>query len=73
MYSTASSHFYANVAGTDCNFGRPHLLKIDFCEFQEYEPQNNASRAKLYTRRSDAEVGMVAAYHLAGRLGTDDG
>ena len=56
---------------TDCNFGRPNLLKIKFHEFQEYEPQNNASHTKLYIRRSDTEVGMVAACHLGGLLGVD--
>jgi hypothetical protein len=62
--------FCAIVAATDCNFGRPHLLKNDFCEFQQYGPQNNASRAKLCIRRSDTEVGMVAEHHLGGlRLG----
>ena len=37
----------------------------------EYEPQNNASHTKLYIRRSDTEVGMVAACHLGGLLGVD--
>ena len=45
------------------------MPKVEFCEFQEYEPQNNASRAKLHIRRSDTEVGMVVAYHLHGRYG----
>ena len=45
------------------------MPKVEFREFQEYEPQNDASRANLHTRRSDTEVGMVAAYHLAGRPG----
>ena len=58
---------------TDCNFGRPNLLKIDFREFQEYGPQNNASSAKLFVRKIDAEAGMVAEYHLGGLLGVDVG
>ena len=45
------------------------MPKIEFCEFQEYEPQNNASQAKLYIRRSDTEVRMVSALHLGGLLG----
>ena len=44
------------------------MPKVKFCEFQEYEPQNNASRAKLYIRRSDTEVGMLDAHHLAGLM-----
>ena len=55
----------------EVDFGRVHLLEIEFREFQEFEPQNKASRAKLYIRRDDTEVGMVTAYHLAGRLGAD--
>ena len=43
--------------------------EIDFHEFQVYEPLNNASRAKLYIRRSDTEVRMVSALHLGGILG----
>ena len=70
IYSTASSHFYAIVAVMEVDFGRPHWPEIDFREFQEYETQNNASPAKLCIRRSDTEVGMVAAHHLGGlRLG----
>ena len=42
------------------------MPKIEFCEFQEYEPQNNASSAKLHRRRSDTEVGMTAEHHLGG-------
>ena len=54
----------------EVDFGRPHLLNIEFCEFEEYEHQNNASPAKLHIRRSNTEVGMVAAHHLGGlRLG----
>ena len=46
------------------------MPKVEFHEFQEYGPQNNASLAKLCIRRSDAEVGMAAEYHLGGlRLG----
>ena len=45
------------------------MPKIEFCEFQEYEPQNNASPAKINTRRSDTEVGMVAGYYLVGLCG----
>jgi len=46
------------------------MPKVKFHEFQEYGPQNNASPAKLYIRRSDTEVGMAAEYHLGGlRLG----
>jgi len=55
---------------TDCNFGRPNLLKVEFHEFQEYEPRNNAPLSKLCIRRSDTEAGMVTACHLGGlRLG----
>ena len=68
-----SSHFCSIVAVIEVNFGRVHLLEIEFREFQEYEPQNNASRAKLHIRRSDTEVGMVTEYHLGGRLGADVG
>jgi hypothetical protein len=57
----------------EVDFGQVHLLEIDFHEFQEYEPQNNVSRAKLCIRRSDTEVGMVAAHHLWGLLGVDIG
>ena len=57
----------------EVDFGRVHLLEIEFREFQEFEPQNNASRAKIHIRRHDTEVGMVTAYHLAGRLGADVG
>jgi hypothetical protein len=54
----------------EVDFGLPNLVEIDFCEFEEYEPQKNASRAKLCIRRSDTEVGVVAAHHLGGlRLG----
>ena len=49
------------------------MPKVEFREFQEYEPQNDASRAKLHTRRSDTEVGVVAACHLGGLLGVDNG
>jgi hypothetical protein len=49
------------------------MPKVEFREFQEYELQNNASRAKLCIRRSDTEVGMVAVYHLGGLLGVDVG
>ena len=35
-----------------------------------YCSQNKAPRAKLCIRRSDTEVGMVAAHHRAGHLGT---
>ena len=49
------------------------MPKIEFCEFQEYEPKNNASTAKINTRRSDAEVGMVVAYQHNGRLEVDVG
>ena len=49
------------------------MVKIEFFEFQEYDPQNNASQAKLFVRRSDTEVGMVTAHHLGGRLGADVG
>ena len=49
------------------------MPKVEFREFQEHEPQNNASHTKLYIRRGDTEVGMVAAHHLAGRLGADVG
>ena len=45
------------------------MPKVEFREFQEYEPQNDTSRAKLHIRRSDTEVGMVAACHLGGLLG----
>ena len=46
------------------------MPKIEFCEFQEYEPQNNASSAKLHIRRSDTEVERTAEYNLGGlRLG----
>ena len=58
---------------TDCNFGRPNLLKIKFHEFQEYEPQNKAPQAKLYIRRIGVEVGVGAAHHLGGLLGVDVG
>ena len=67
--SSPSLLFCAIVAVTDCNFGRPHWPEIDFREFQEYGPQNNASQAKMYIRRSNTEVGVVAAYHLGGLLG----
>ncbi len=40
--------------------------KVEFCEFQEYEPQNEGSLAKIYIERSDAEVGMTAEHHLGG-------
>jgi len=40
------------------------LVKTEFREFQEYVAQNNASRAKLYARKSDDEVGVVATYDL---------
>ena len=40
------------------------MSKVEFHEFQEYGPQNNASPAKLCIRRSDTEVGMAAEYHL---------
>ena len=54
----------------EVDFGLPNLVEIDFCEFEECDPQNNASQAKLCIRRSDTEVGMVAAHHLGGlRLG----
>jgi len=54
----------------EVDFGLPNLVEIDFCEFEEFDPQNNASQAKLCIRRSDTEVGMVAAHHLGGlRLG----
>ena len=46
------------------------MVKIELCEFQEYEPQNNASQAKLYIKRGDTEVGMVAACCLGGLLGS---
>ena len=45
------------------------MVKIEFCEFQEYEPQTNASRANLCIGRSDAKVGVVAACHYGGLLG----
>ena len=44
------------------------MLIFEFCEFQECEAQNEASRAKLYMRISDAEVGVVAVHNLAGLL-----
>ena len=50
-----------------------HLLEIEFREFQEYEAQKNASRAKLCIKRKDAKMGVVAAYHLGGLLGVDVG
>ena len=51
-----------------CCASLPHWPEIDFHEFQVYEPQNNASRAKLYIRRSDTEVGMVDANRLGGLM-----
>ena len=53
----------------DADFCRCHVQIGEFREFQEYEAQNNASRAKTHTRRRDAEVGMVVAHHLGGHLG----
>ena len=53
----------------EVDFGRVHLLEIDFRESQEYEAQNEAPQAKRYIRRSDIEVGMVTAHHLGGRRG----
>ena len=61
--------FCSIVAVAAANFGRRYEQKVEFREFQECEFQNNASRAKTHMRRSDTEVGMVAAYHLCGRYG----
>ncbi len=70
IYSTLSSHFSANCGNERCYFWPRQLLKTEFREFHEHDAQYNASRAKLYTRRSDDEVGIVAAYNLGGlRLG----
>ena len=70
IYWSTSSHFCAIVAVMEVERMADDMPKIEFCEFQEYEPQNNASWAKLHVRRSDTEVGMVAAYRLCGlRLG----
>ena len=68
-YSTSSSHFCAIVDVTDADFCRCHVQIGEFREFQEREAQNEASRAKIHTRRRDAKVGVVVAYHLGGRLG----
>ena len=74
IHSTSSPHFCAIVAVTEADFGRRHLHKIEFCEFQECEAQNKVSRAKMHTRRRDTEVGMVAVHNvLGGRLGVDVG
>lgn len=73
IYSTSSSHFCAIVALLEAHFGRGHLQIFDFYEFQEYEARNEASRAKICVRRTDAEIGVVAAHHLDGLLGVDVG
>jgi len=70
---TSSSHFCAIVALLEAHFDRRHLQIFDFCEFQEYEARNEASRAKICVRRTDAEIGVVAAHHLGGLLGVDVG
>ena len=66
-----SSHFVAIVAVMEVERMADETPKVEFHEFQEYGPQNNASPAKLCVRRSDTEVGMVTACHLGGRLGVD--
>ena len=53
----------------EVDFGRVHLLEIEFREFHEHQAQNGAPQAKLHIRRSDSEVGMVAAFHLGVRYG----
>ena len=64
--STSSSYFFTIVAVMEVERMADDMPKIEFCEFQEYEPQNNASSAKLHIRRSDTEVGMTAEHHLGG-------
>ena len=57
----------------EAHSGRLHLLIFDFCEFLKCEAQNEASRAKICIRRKEADMGVVAAYHLGGLPGVDDG
>ena len=44
--STSSSYFFTIVAVMEIERMADDTPKVEFCEFQEYEPKNNASRVK---------------------------
>ena len=69
IYSTASLLFCAILAVEEVEVGGDDAPKVDFRPFQEWEAQNDDSLANIHTQRRHAEVGMVVAYHLGGRLG----